>query len=310
MSLGLAISMALSSLPIGVGAGLPAPQTAALVDSEQVSVTYQLQSNANDSGFSNNRLSETLLIDGETQAINLAYAKRINQNWEINANISSYRHSAGRLDSLIDNWHSAFGLDEGDRPLFDENQLSFVYENNGVRREINSRQTGLGDLQLGFARQLFSNKKSQASLRGVLTLPTGSDEKLTGSEKADFALSFHVGQNSIARNKRFSWLGEMGFLAIGDDSLFGIKTKSGSAFAALTISWKLKNAVSLYSQFNGNTALFESSIPELSKSALQLTLGVKVNSSSNKHWQIYFSEDINVNRSPDFAFGINRLVNF
>jgi len=310
MAFSSAMTMAISTLPIAIGAGFPESNTATLVEAQQVSVKYQLQSNANDSGYSNGLVTETLLIDGETQSISLAYAKRINKQWEVNANISSYKHSAGRLDSLIDSWHSAFGLDDGDRPLFEENQLLFVYEKNGVRQEINTKQTGIGDIQLGIARQILNNENSQASLRGAISLPTGSADKLTGSAKADVALSFHFGQHSIAKNKRFSWQAGLGVLAIGDDSLFGISTKSNSVYGDLSMQWKLRNSLHLYGQLNGHTALFESAIPELSKPSMQLTFGATFNASSDKQWKIFFSEDINVNRSPDFSFGINRLVNF
>ena len=53
-------------------------------------------------------------------------------------------------------------------------------------------------------------------------------------------------------------------------------------------------------QLDGHGEVFDSLIEEINKPAWQLTLA-----SNYKQWQIYFAEDITVNRAADFSLGIN-----
>ena len=56
--------------------------------------------------------------------------------------------------------------------------------------------------------------------------------------------------------------------------------------------------------------VFESDINELAQPANELTLGMAYQTKQGGEFEIYFSEDLSVNRSADFSFGIAKKVTF
>jgi hypothetical protein len=90
------------------------------------------------------------LIDGETRTLDLVVARGIGRNVQVGVRLPLRWRGGGSLDGLIDGWHRAFGLPNGNRPAFLEN----AFRVEGVTREFTSfswndaQGTGLGNLEL------------------------------------------------------------------------------------------------------------------------------------------------------------------
>lgn len=302
-----------ANLPIMIGSGLPEPMPATLASSSgEFKWQLNFQSNANDSGSLNHSTNqnEQLLIDAETIELNFAYAKSFNNGLEANAAISVYRHSAGRFDNIIDRWHTAFDLDDGDRRLFEQNKINLRYAIGNQQRSITARQTGIGDLHLGLGYQLIDHSTLSATLRGGVNIPTGSQRKLTGSEKVDIDVGLYLASPALANHHRLAWHANLGVVIIGDTELFTIPTRSSMLFTSVGLHWSAMDKLDLHIQLDSHGSVFDSTIPELSSTAMALSLGVTFLKTAKSEWRMFFSEDIKVNRSADFSFGLSRSIRF
>jgi len=295
-----------NSLPIAFGSGLPKPKPAELLEQGQKKLTIIgfVQSNASDSGGN----EESLIIDGESGGIGFDFRFGVTKRLELNAEIQLIRHTAGNLDGLIEKWHDVFSLPDGDRNLFAQDQLKFSYTNAEQSESIIEPQSGLSNLQIGLGYQLLQNNKLNIAIGGGASLPTGSASKLLGSNKSSFHVSILT---SSAGVRKLGWHANFGVLKIGDDKLFGIKTKTNAWFTSLGTHWQVKEQLRLSAQVDGHGALFESTIDEISKNAWQLALAAEYSlKDSDKHIQIFFSEDLTVNRTTDFSFGLSWSTQF
>lgn len=287
-----------SILPIAQGLGLPNAQPSRVLSSGEFEIisTGQIQSHANDASGDN----EGLILDGEVHSTGLALRWGLGRRIELNANVNYIRYTAGQLDALIDGWHDTFGLNDGDRPIFERDQLQFLYVDDDGVQSFDTAQEGVSDLQLGVAYQLLRRDSINLTAHFNANLPTGSSEPLIGSDQADFAGSLAF-SHVIGR---FAWHANAGWLAIGDDTSFGITTESGTWFSSIGGHWVPGERWRLTVQFDGHGAFFDSTVDEINRSAFQLAMSGELNL-KRARIQLYFTEDISINRAADFGVGIN-----
>ena len=293
VSIGLGLPKTLSSLPVAVGEKL-------------FDINVGIKSNANDAGSKN----ETLLLDGETQTLDLGFTYGLTESLQIDAQLSYIKHSSGNLDGLIQNWHDLFGLDDGDRPLFDRDDFLYSYTSNGEQQQLTEPSNSIGDLRIGLGYRINQNKVDNLMLRAGVSLPTGDKDKLTGSDKVDIDLGVYSSGRGEQVWKSLGWHANLSYLLIGDDESLGIRTKKGTWFNSFGAYWAVNSAWIVKGQLDSHGAMFESDISELSQSATEVTLGLAYQSKSIGLIEVYFSEDITVNRGADFSFGISSKVNF
>jgi len=296
-----------ADLPVMQGLGLPKALSAQLPikGDTRLMINGIIKSNANDSGANN----ETLLIDGESQALELGFEYGLSQQWSVDLQLAYIRHTGGSLDSLIQSWHDAFGLSDGDRPLFDQDNLNFTYRRRDREHQINQTTGGISDarLGLGYALSQLAHKLKPIDslmLRSGVNLPTGDSDKLTGSDKLDWDIGLYANGHSQKWSK-LAWHANFGYLYVGDDSLFGIKTKQHAWFNSLGLSWEISPNLQVKAQLDSHSALFDSEIDELAKYASQLTLGSAYRSKHLGLIEFYVSEDLTVNRAADFSLGLS-----
>jgi len=285
-----------NDLAIMQGSGLAAPKPAELLRDSVWSFEIQtsIQSHANDAAS----IDESLILDGEVQSISALFQWQFSPRWQANLELTGVSNTAGNFDKLIDQWHDAFGLDDGDRDLFPQNALRFEYTNSLGQTSLLDSASGLADTQIGLAYQIASNAKVNVSLHANLNLPTGNAASWLGSDKTDFSASMAL---SSAVHSSLSWHANFGMLRIGDDTLFGASTKSSVGFTSLGLHWQPNRGSWRWTaQLDGHEAVFDSTIPELNQPAWQLAFGLEF----AKRWQIYFTEDLSVNRAADFSIGI------
>lgn len=301
-------------LPVSIGLGLPKTLSATPLARGQktFALNFGIKSNANDAGSPVNlgSSSEILRLDGETYSLDVGLAYGLSKRWQIDAQVSYLLHSSGNFDRLIDSWHEFFGLNEGDRPLFERDQFEFLYSNGDVTESIDDSVSGISDLRIGAGYLLSQSKVANLMLRAGLSLPTGDADDLTGSDDVDADVGIYANGRGANKWQKFGWHANIGYLFIGDEQALGIATEDGAWFSSLGAYWSLNSNWIIKGQFDSHGAFFDSEIDELSDSATEVTLGFSYKSKSWGIFEIFFSEDISVNRAADFSFGITRKVSF
>ena len=72
--------------------------------------------------------SESLLLDGETQRVELDYVRSKGGRFEWGLHVPYITHSPGALDSFIIKWHDIFGLPQGGRDTAPRDVLNYNYQ--------------------------------------------------------------------------------------------------------------------------------------------------------------------------------------
>jgi len=290
-------------LPIAQGLGLPSTLSATSLKQGEKRFDYNLgvKSNANDSGSSD---GEILILDGETQSLQIGIRYGLTDSWQFDAQVAYLAHNEGYFDGLIQQWHEFFQLDEGDRPLLGQDEFLYYYERDDVSYSLNDPVSGWSDVRVGLAYEFQQNYLDGLLLRGALTLPTGEQANLTGSNEIDADVGLYMGNQSLGRWTDIAWHANLGYVMIGDDTAFGVQTRSGTWFASTGAQFRLNSLFAFKAQLDWHSAIFDSEIEELNKHATQLTLGLTYENTDNSIVTLYFSEDISVNRTADFSMGI------
>jgi len=289
-----------NSLPVMQGLGLssPLPADLQITGSWAFDLNSNIQSHANDAGS----LTEDLIIDGEVHLLSTTLKFKLSDDWQLGLQVTGNRVSAGQLDSVIDDWHDFFGLDDGDRSRQPQEQLNILYRNQNHSIQVTDSVSGLVDAQLMLSHQVIDRPSFKLSVHGQLNLPTGANRPLLGSQETDASLSVAAAGDKGS----FAWHTNIGALAIGDDSLFLIPTRGSTWFSSLGLHWRASDRWRLSAQMDAHGPVLRSDIEELNQEAWLFSLAVE-----RKFWQsgprlqLYFSEDVSVNRAADFSLGIN-----
>lgn len=290
--------------PFSLIYGLPIASPASLLKNKQSRWSSSLSiSNTLNTQSSNN---ESLLIDVESLHVNLLYDYGFNDNWMLRVQLPYISYSGGFLDSAIDAYHQALGLPESSRPNFPSDQINInVSLNNQAVTLVNSAQKALGDVSIQVAWQAQHSENIALSYWTSLKLPTGNEDKLTGSGGTDIA-------SWAAMDYRLSdtrWLyGQGGVLYMGDSKILQNIQINWAAFATAGIKFQPWNSIQLKAQFDFHSALYDSELTFFDH-VIQITFGGSY--IANKKHSVDFSiaEDIKSASSPDVTFNMSWIVN-
>lgn len=287
-----------NSLPVMAGAGLNKPKSASLLDHQEISASINavVQSHANDAGSPN----EDLILDGEVHTLDISLKWGFAPDWQASINAAGIRNTSGQFDGLIDEWHDLLSLNTGDRSQQARDQFRFLYRSENSSIELSEPSSGITDTTISLGHQLIESSEWQLALYADVNLPTGKSNRALGSEKADYALSLAAAKLS----HRFTWHANIRALLIGDESLFGIPTENTAWASSLGLHWQASDKWRWSTQLDGHGAVFKSAIDEINQPAWQMSLaGERTLGAGNSSIQVFFTEDVSVNRAADFSFG-------
>ena len=184
-------------------------------------------------------------------------------------------------------------------PLHTNDQIDIRYSANGTSLlNIQSAQSGIGDIAMQMAYQAVDNNDQQLSYWLSLKLPTGDSSKLTGSDSTDLALW-------IAGNQRMtthSWLlANLGTVFMSDSDVLKQAHNNHVFFGMLGMQFQAWENVLLKFQFEGHGAFYETSTDFLGE-AILLTFGGTILFDNNTSLDIAVAEDIQAEASPDVNF--------
>jgi len=288
-----------NTLPVMQGAGLGKPQSAKINNTSPwtINVNASLQSHANDAGSQ----TESLLIDSEVHSVVTNLQWNFAPAWQLALQLEGLRNTSGHFDGTIDRWHDLFGLDAGDRSRQARDQINIEYHSPESATRINHANSGLGDTRISLGYQLQDRLDWQLAIYSEVNLPTGKPQSLLGSDKTDLSLGLAAARSG----ETFGWHANLGVVAIGDKSLFGIATQTAAWFSSLGTHWQINQNWRISAQLDGHARVFVTSVDEIGGPAWQLSLsGERKLGKNGASIQAYFSEDISVNRTADFLFGV------
>lgn len=248
---------------------------------------------------------EQMWMDGETSRYALAARHGFRDGWEYLLELSVISHNAGVFDGFIENWHSVFGLPQGGRDRAPRDRLAIGYARDGQPR-VNIRDSvySVGDLTLGIGHDLGTEFLSNDGLvlRGIVRLPTGDEDVLTGSGGASAAVWAET--SGVLFGSR-DWLygGALGALAgHAPDPLYGNDGRF-VAFGRLAITWRLLPRLSLTVQSDVHSSPWgRSSLAPLAGPVVMFGMGGRAELGPDTTLEIAVTEDDGWRRgAPDIG---------
>lgn len=290
--------------------GMVTAEPARLVAPQKTSVFLDLDLASN--ATVNNGPNEQILLDGETLVATLGINRGFAHGLQFGLELPWVSHDGGSFDGFIENWHDFFGLPNGDRDQLPEDQLNYRYQRNGQQLlNLDSSESGVGDLQLKLGWQLAADELRAAALHLSLRLPTGSAERLTGNEAwgASLALALQR-QWQFADGAGTAIWGGLGGRWLGDGEVLAPLARNWAANAWLGAGWSPLDWLAFKLQLDGSTPLYDSDLVELGSPALQLTMGGTLVFGEDTALDISVGEDVGVNTAPDVTFQLALVQRF
>jgi len=248
------------------------------------------------------RGDESVVLDGETQRLELGGAVGLGDHWEVGASLPLIRHDGGGLDGFIEHWHSFWGLPDGDRASYPRDRLLYRYRRGGQALvNLHGSASGIGDLQLNAACSLFRNADSAVALATTLSVPTGDADKLTGAGAAHVSLALAATRNNLF-DLGLTATANAGALWLDRNSPLASRQRDVVWFGSAGIGWAPAANWRLKAQLDAHSAFYRSELRELGSDSMQLLLGGSVRLS--RHWLLdaAVAEDIVVDTAPDVVF--------
>jgi len=278
---------------------LPLPSDSRLSDGQNLSATLAISNTLN----VESRPQESLLVDGESDVLELTYENSLWQSWRYRFTLPIIHDSGGFLDSTIADWHRWFGFNPGNRPFYPKNEIVYSYSGRG-NFDITRSQTGMGDISGEAGWYPVDDAHRTVSFWGGLEAPTGSVSKLDGDGAWDGAVWTH----GALRWPKWQLAAELGVAQPFGDEIFAGYAYKTSVFARLAATRALGSLWSLRAQLDGQSGRVEDSDIRLLGPSLELTIGAVRRLGDRWRIEFGFTEDAAVNTAPDIAFflGIRR----
>ena len=277
--------------------GLPTFQTHELVAEGKidVSLSYDVANDADDA----DRLGERLIIDAESQVLNLSIRRRFGERFEFGIDVPWVRHSGGYLDSVIFNFHDLVGLPNSNRDGPDDQYRLFFEQQGTVFFETDVPTSGISDVQVTAAMDL-----GKATLRAGIKVPTGDPDELTGSGAADVSLGLYGGSTTSLFKRELAYSGFFGVLVLGDGEIMPDLQRSAVPYAGAALRWQATSRMALATQLYVQGPYFDAELDELGGNTFQLSFGADFRLQGS-FLRLAIVEDIAAAAAPDFALHLS-----
>lgn len=260
---------------------------------------------SSDSNKQSGPTDETLIFDGEIYVTELYLNFGLSPNTSFTAHIPYIGHNSGSGDHGIEQWHKWFGLSNGNRGTRDQDLLLYSYQRNGQTQvQLENNTSSIGDTTLQWRQSLASGLSNFSPLIRVgIKLPSGSESRLSGSGSWDISSDISIGQKQLFNISKLSWQSSVGALWISGGGVLSSLRRDLVAYGSTTFNYLVTNNFQLRVQFDYHSAFYRSDILELGRNSTQLIVGAQYALSKKFNLGMYFSEDIEVDTSPDFGLG-------
>jgi hypothetical protein len=253
-------------------------------------ITNTLQEESND--------DESLLIDVENYRYELGLRYR-QDKWLARLDIPFVSNSGGRLDSTIENWHEFFGLPNGNRDKYPQDDININYQRDGAL-EYNQHESssGLGDIGIAIG---YQADDSLAYFAGI-ELPTGDADNFSGNDAVDSALWLTYQGRA---GEQFGTFGLLGVSFPGDGGNLEGLIVERIWVAQLGFDYLITPSIITTVQLDMHSRSIEDSDLDAFGNSLQAQFGLGFLNLIGEHrLDLFFSEDILVGSAPDITFGV------
>jgi hypothetical protein len=311
MSIG-ALALAGDSTPLYIANQNPFVQIFGLPKSEPGTITpqgrlaagflYYVSNNAIQSDGGN---GETIIWDGETAQ----YTTRLRYglfDWlELGLDVPFVQQSGGYLDSLIRQFHSAFGMPNDRQEMFEKNQIHYLLKQNGTTLyELQGARSGLGDVRLTAAIPLAGNARRSMrhlAFRPMLKLPTGDADYLLGSGGTDVSASLAYSDYQTLRRLAMVLHLNAGMLYMGNADVLRDKQLHFAGYGGGSLGWQVWRYIELKVQLDYHTAFYDSGLDQLGTS-LQLLGGGTAKLPGDMFLDLGISQQLATDATSDVGF--------
>lgn len=243
--------------------------------------------------------TETLLFDGETQHISFGLRRGLAPGVEVGITVPVVLTNGGVLDSVIEGWHSAFGLANGGREFRPRDQYRYLYARNGLTRlDVNGGHNGFGDIELGVGIKV----RDDFAIRALAKLPSGDEAHLTGGNAGG---AFWFDFDPFADSARWFGFFSGGGSYNAQSRVLGDQQQQLVGFGGVGAGFRVIRPLALVAQFYGHSPLYKGSgIDALKRPGGQLTFGGRIELNPHLRLDLGVEEDVILNSSPDFSIHI------
>lgn len=263
-----------------------------------------------------NTAAEQLLLDGELYRWDLVVRYGLAERFEVGIELPFILQGGGFLDGFIEGWHSTWGFSQGGRTDGPRNRLTYRYTKDSVQRlNVTSSGQGIGDISLLAGYRLYDRQnnldRDTLSVRAQLKLPSGDSASLRGSGSTDLSLLLTGSTNRLTEWGTVGLFGMLGGMLASDGDILKEQRNNLVGFGSAGIGWSPVHWIAFKTQLNLNTPLYRhSSLDQLSKTALMLTLGGTLRLPGNYLLDIGVAEDVAVTTAPDVTFHLGLSKRF
>ena len=277
--------------------GLPTFRTHELVaaGNTEFGLSYDVANDADDA----DRQGERLIIDAESQVLNLSIRRRFGGRFELGIDVPWVRHSGGYLDSVIYDFHDLVGLPNSNRVGPDDQYRLFFERQGTVLFDTDVPTSGISDVQVAAAMDL-----GKATLRAGIKLPTGDPDELTGSGAADISLGLYGGSTTSLFKRELAYSGFLGLLVLGDGDIMPALQRSAVPYGGAALRWQATTRMALATQLYVQGPYFDAELDELGGNTFQLSFGADFRLKGS-FLRFAIVEDIAAAAAPDFALHVS-----
>ena len=249
---------------------------------------------------------ERLFIDGETWRQALALRHGLGDGWEALLELSVVSHVPGVFDGFIETWHEFFHLPQGGRDTAPRDRLAIRYDKGSAGVHVTESVTSLGDIALGVGHAVRRNFLANHGLaiRGIVKLPTGDDDALTGAGGVSAAIWAETSGRLFGAG---DWLygAALGALAASTPDAMG--TGGLVAFGRFGVTWRALDRLALTAQIDANSTPYRSALAPLAGPAILLGFGGRVQLTPRTSLEIAIAEDDGWQRAAA-DFGVHAAI--
>lgn len=210
------------------------------------------------------RSGEQLVHDAEIHEARIVVTRAFGEHWIARATLGSVSIGDGFLDGFIEDWHRAFGLDNGDRGHLGTDGHTIEYTD-GTRTLMFDRTLHATTPLLVDIAWRAPMATGEWMLGGTLKLPTTHASLFVDDRAVDASL--WLAAQSTGTSVRLPWGVRAGAMRRGDTRLLPGRANDLVPFADATLGWRLTPAWDVAAQLQWHGALYDSAIPYLGDAA-------------------------------------------
>lgn len=292
--------------------GLPPAEGGKLLQRQKLEL-HLIAGAVNNSAIGSN-LREQVSLDGETYRALLGLRYGLSDRVQLGIDVPYLAHSGGTFDRIVERFHEITGLPNGERDRQGNNDLEYAYTLDGTPVYLVDRsRSGLGDPRLSAAFALSgygANSPRSVALHASLKLPSGESSSLLGSGGTDLSLGVAYTDTQTLARRNLALFASGGLLALGEPDTKAGAERDTAGFATFGIAWSRWAKFTVKAQVELHSALYDSELEEIGRTAGQLVFGGSWTFSEKLTWEFAATEDIRVSTTPDISFQSHLRMRF